>query len=273
MFDLSLFGNHAFCGVSLATFAVGAGMFAMFPYLTFYLQNALGYSPLQGGLRLLPATVLTFIVPLLTRNLGARAAPGALLGGGLGLTSLGLFLMHGITPSSQWTTLLPGLLLAGAGVGLANPAIANIALGVVPSERSGMASGISNTFRIGGLAVGVAALGAIFQHRVATSLHASLGGDQGELARAVSSGGTHTVAALAHGRSDIVEASLAAFVNGMNDDPLDRRRPGADRGGERDLARAPARLLPPAGSSFGGLGDLGAAEPDPPACSELDEAS
>ena len=60
--------------MSLATFAIGAGMFAMFPYLTFYLQNALGYSPLQGGLRLLPATVLTFIVPLLTRGLAGRCA-------------------------------------------------------------------------------------------------------------------------------------------------------------------------------------------------------
>ena len=74
MFDLSLFHNRAFCGVSLATFAIGAGMFAMFPYLTLYLQDALGYSPLEGGLRLLPATVLTFIVPLLTRGLAGRGA-------------------------------------------------------------------------------------------------------------------------------------------------------------------------------------------------------
>jgi EmrB/QacA subfamily drug resistance transporter len=216
MFDLSLFGNRAFCGVSLATFAVGAGMFAMFPYLTLYLQDALGYSPLQGGLRLLPATVLTFIVPLLTRDLVGRA-PGALLGGGLGLTALGLALMHGVSASSPWTALLPGLLLAGVGIGLANPAIANIALGVVPPERSGMASGISNTFRIGGLAVGVAGLGAVFQHRLATSLQSSLGGTQGVLAKAVASGGRRAAASLAHGRSDIVEASLRAFASGLNE--------------------------------------------------------
>jgi len=216
MFDLSLFANRAFCGVSVATFAVGAGMFAMFPYLTLYLQNALGYSPLQGGLRLLPATVLTFVVPLLTRRLATRP-PGALLGAGLGLTALGLTLMHGVTASSRWTALLPGLLLVGAGIGLANPAIANIALAVVPPERSGMASGISNTFRIGGLAVGVAALGAIFEHRIATGLQASLGGTQQELAKAVASGGTRAAAALAHGRSGIVGASLRAFADGLNE--------------------------------------------------------
>ena len=216
MFDLSLFGNRAFCGVSIATFAVGAGMFAMFPYLTFYLQNALGYSPLQGGLRLLPATLLTFIVPLATRGLAGRAAPGAMLSGGLALTALGLLLMHGLTTTSEWTALLPGLLLVGAGIGLANPAIANIALGVVPPERSGMASGISNTFRIGGLAVGVAALGAVFEHRIAVSLNASLQGVPGGLAKAVASGGARAAAAFARERSDVVEASLRAFVSGLN---------------------------------------------------------
>jgi EmrB/QacA subfamily drug resistance transporter len=216
MFDLSLFRNRAFCGVSLATFAIGAGMFAMFPYLTLYLQNALGYSPLQGGLRLLPATMLTFIVPLLTRGVTGRA-PGMLLGAGLGLTALGLAVMRGVTPSSRWTELLPGMLLTGAGIGLANPAIANIALGVVPPERSGMASGISNTFRIGGLAVGVAALGAVFQHRLAESLEGSLGGAQGALAKSVASGGMRAATALAHGHSDVVEASRRAFASGLNE--------------------------------------------------------
>jgi hypothetical protein len=188
----------------------------MFPFLTLYLQNALGYSPFEGGLRLLPATVLTFVVPLLTRGLAGRA-PGVLLGAGLGLTALGLTLMHGVTASSSWTALLPGLVLAGIGIGLANPAIADIALGVVPPERSGMASGISNTFRIGGLAVGVAALGAVFQHRLTTSLETSLGGAQGGLAKGVASGGKRAAEALAHGRPDIVEASLRAFASGLNE--------------------------------------------------------
>jgi EmrB/QacA subfamily drug resistance transporter len=54
MFDLSLFRKPAFTGVSIATFGIGAGMFAMLPFLTLYLQNELGLSALQGGLRLLP---------------------------------------------------------------------------------------------------------------------------------------------------------------------------------------------------------------------------
>jgi EmrB/QacA subfamily drug resistance transporter len=217
MFDLSLFANRAFCGVSLATFAIGAGMFAMFVYLTLYLQNALGYSPLQGGLRLLPCTVLTFLVPLLTRRLTGRLAPGLLLGTGLALTAIGLVLMHGLDVRSQWTALLAGLVVSGVGIGLANPAIAHIALGVVPPERSGMASGISNTFRIGGLATGVAALGAVFQSRLATSLHESLGNPPAALAKTVASGGTRAAAALVHGRQGVAEASLKAFAAGLNE--------------------------------------------------------
>jgi EmrB/QacA subfamily drug resistance transporter len=163
MFDLSLFRKPSFTGVSFATLMVGAGMFAMFPYITLYLQNDLGYSPLQGGLRMLPATLLTFVIPVASRKPAERIPPGIALGGGLAITAVGIAVMARLTVGSTWTVLLAGNdLLIGIGVGLANPAIARIALGVVPPQRTGMASGISNTFRIGGLSIGVAALGADF---------------------------------------------------------------------------------------------------------------
>jgi EmrB/QacA subfamily drug resistance transporter len=215
MLDLTLFQNRSFCGVSLATFAIGAGMFAMFPYLTLYLQDALGYSPLQGGLRLLPATVGTFLVPLVSRRLTGRLTPGLPLAAGLGLTALGLVSMSKVDAHSSWTVLLPGLVLSGVGIGLANPAIANIALGVVPPQRSGMASGMNNTFRVGGLAVGVAALGAIFQSRLAASLTSSLKAPSQGLAKAVASEGTRAAAAYAPGRPDVIEAALRAFTSGL----------------------------------------------------------
>jgi EmrB/QacA subfamily drug resistance transporter len=170
MFDLSLFRSAAFCGVSVATFAIGCGMFAAFPYITLYLQNLLGYSPFQGGLRVLPATVLVFFVPIVARRFGHRVPSGLMLGTGMALIAIGLLLMSRVADDSRWTVLLPGLLVAGAGIGLANPAIAHIALAVVAPNRSGMASGISNTFRIGGVATGIALLGAVLQHRVANAV-------------------------------------------------------------------------------------------------------
>ena len=70
-------------------------------------------------------------------------------------------------PGDDWTALLAGFLLAGAGIGLVNPALATAAVGVVEPQRAGMASGINSTFRQVGIATGIAALGAIFQHVVA----------------------------------------------------------------------------------------------------------
>jgi predicted MFS family arabinose efflux permease len=216
MFDLSLFRKPAFVGVSIATFGIGAGMFALLPYLTLYLQNDLGLSPLQGGERLLPLTTLSFVVPLLSRPLTERVPAGMSLCVGLAISAVGIWLFMGLTVDSGWKALLPGLLVGGVGVGLANPAIAKIALGVVPPQRAGMGSGINNTFRIGGVATGVAALGAVFQRRIQSTLHVLVGHQAPSLARAVAAGGTQAAAKLSGGRPSVVAAAHHAFVNGMN---------------------------------------------------------
>jgi EmrB/QacA subfamily drug resistance transporter len=212
MFDLSLFRKPGFSGVSFGTFAVGGGMFALIPFLTLYLQNDLGYSPLGGGLRLLPMTLLTFVVPFVFRSPVQKLPPGVVLGGGIAITAGGILALLAVGPSSGWTALIPGMALSGIGVGIANPAIARVGLGVVPPERSGMASGISNTFRIGGLATGVAALGAVFQQRITTSMSRSVGANAAALGRVISSAG---VKAAAHGQPKIAAAARVAFVSGF----------------------------------------------------------
>jgi EmrB/QacA subfamily drug resistance transporter len=216
MFDLSLLRRPAFVGVSLATLAIGAGMFAALPFLSLYLQNYLGLSPLQGGLCLLPATLMCFVVPLATRAYADRLPPGLVLGGGLAAAGLGLVAMHGLTVGGSWIVLIPGLVLAGIGVGIANPAIAKIALSVVPPERTGMASGISNTCRITGIALGVAALGAFFERQLATSLQAELGQPSTQLAAALASSGTAAAERLESTQPGVLAASQEAFVSGIN---------------------------------------------------------
>jgi len=213
MFDLSLFRKPSFSGVSAGTFAIGAGMFGLLPYLTLYLQNDLGYSPIQGGLRLLPLTVLAFLVPFVLRGPVQTLPPGVVLGAGLAITAGGIAALLAVGSGSGWTVLIPGLVLCGIGSGIANPAIARVGLGVVPPERSGMASGISNTFRIAGLATGVAALGAIFQQRITTSLSASTGPHATALGRVISSAG---VAAAAHGQAKTAAAAHVAFASGLH---------------------------------------------------------
>jgi hypothetical protein len=163
MFDRSLFGSRAFNGLTFATFTLGSGMFAMFLFITLYLQNVLGYSPLQGGLRTLPVTAQVFLIPLITRRLGLPTVSGIVVGVGLAVTAVGLALMTLADSTTSWLYLLPGLLFAGFGLGLANPAIAGTALAVVPPTRSGLAAGVSNTARLAGVAMGTAALGAFLQ--------------------------------------------------------------------------------------------------------------
>ncbi|HEV3093780.1 MAG TPA: MFS transporter [Solirubrobacteraceae bacterium] len=172
MLDLSLFKRPAFVGANLVAFTLSSSAFAMFLYLTLYIQDVLHYSPLQAGLRFLPTTLLMFAVSPLAGRLSVRVPIRLLLGVGLLFVSGGLLAMTAVTPTSGWTVLIPGFVLQGIGVGLINPPLASAAIGVVRPERSGMASGANNTFRQVGIATGIAALGAIFQHDLGGSANA-----------------------------------------------------------------------------------------------------
>jgi EmrB/QacA subfamily drug resistance transporter len=219
MLDLSLFRKPAFTGVSVVAWALSAGMFAMFLYVTLYVQDVLGYSPLEAGVRFLPITLLSFFVAPIAGRLTGRVPARVLLGLGLILVGVGLLLMRGIELGDDWTTLLPGFLVAGVGIGLTNPAIASTAIGVVAPSRAGMASGINNTFRQVGIATGVAALGAIFQSRIDSRLAELLPGAPPGLSEAVSAGGGRAaVESVPPGsRAQVADAANQAFISGFND--------------------------------------------------------
>jgi EmrB/QacA subfamily drug resistance transporter len=225
MLDLSLFKKPAFTGASIVAFSVSASMFSMFLYLTLYVQDVLGYSPLQAGLRFLPVTLLSFFVAPLAGRLSVRVPIRLLLSLGLLLVSGGLLSMTAVDASSGWTVLIPGFVLAGAGIGLINPPLASTAIGVVHHSRSGMASGINNTFRQVGIATGIAGLGAIFQHEVTikttAAMSASAPGKQaiaaahGHLSAALVSGEVHTLASSLPGpaRSALLHSYRSGFTD------------------------------------------------------------
>ena len=166
MIELALFKRPAFTGAQVTAFALSSAVFAMFLYLTLYLQNYLGYSAIETGVRFLPITVLSFVCAAVSGTLTARVPVRFLLAGGLLLCAVGLFLLRDITVTSSWTALLPGFVLMGAGVGVTNPALASTAIAVVPPQRAGMASGTNSTFRQVGIATGIAAFGALFEHHI-----------------------------------------------------------------------------------------------------------
>jgi EmrB/QacA subfamily drug resistance transporter len=223
MLDLALFRKPAFAGASLAAFAISASIFSMFLYITLFLQNVLGYSPLEAGLRSLPSTLLAFAVAPMAGKLSARLPVRLFVGGGLAIVALALLLMHGLDARSDWTALLAGLIVGGVGIGLVNAPLASAAIAVVPPERSGMASGINSTFRQVGIATGIAALGAVFQHRVERLVTDGLAGTPAAgrsdaIAQAVTSGGGGQVLERVppQARQAVGQVTRQAFVGGLN---------------------------------------------------------
>jgi EmrB/QacA subfamily drug resistance transporter len=226
MLPLGLFRRRAFTGVQLAAFAVSGSLFALFLYLTLYLQNFLDYSPLEAGVRYLPITLASFFVAPIAGSLLSRVPARVMLSIGLGLAGVGMLLMSGLEAGSEWTTLLGGFLVAGAGVGLLNPVIADVALSVVPKERSGMAAGINDTFRQVGIAVGIAAWGALFLGRGASKVSelaagtpAATGDRPRQLIEAASSGNLDQVLGSVPpgARGTIADAAGQGFLAGMNE--------------------------------------------------------
>jgi EmrB/QacA subfamily drug resistance transporter len=162
MLPLSFFRNPSFTGAQVAAFSISASFFAVFFYTTLYLQQILGLSAIEAGLVYLPGTVLMFFVSGATSALGERVSARAMMAGGLILVAVGMVYMGAVAATdSTWTAFLPGTLIASLGCGLFNPAVTAVALGSVPVHQSGLAAGMNDTFRQAGIAVGVAALGAL----------------------------------------------------------------------------------------------------------------
>jgi EmrB/QacA subfamily drug resistance transporter len=224
MLDLALFRRPAFDGASIVAFALSGSIFAMFLYLTLYLQDLLGLSPLGAGLRLLTLSGAIMITSGVAGRLTTVVPVRLLMGAGLGLVGVSLLLMRGVTVSSEWTHLLPGFIVGGIGVGLINPPLASTAIAVVPPRQAGMGSGINSTFRQVGIATGIAALGSIFtsvvRSHVSTGLHAiGDGGASNTIATALTNGrAKEAIAAVpAHARAAVAEVSRASFVAGLNE--------------------------------------------------------
>jgi EmrB/QacA subfamily drug resistance transporter len=161
MLPLGLFRNRSFTAAQAAVFGISASFFAIFLYTTLYLQEILGLSPIQAGLVYLPGTVIMFFVSGASAQLGERIAPVKLLGGGLLLVAAGMAFMLTVGTDSSWLALEPGMVLASIGTGILNPSISGLALSSVPPQMSGLAAGVNDTFRQAGIAVGVAAFGAM----------------------------------------------------------------------------------------------------------------
>jgi EmrB/QacA subfamily drug resistance transporter len=223
MLDLRLLRVPTFGGGLLAAWAISAALFALITYLTIYMQNTLGLSAVQTGVRFLPLTVAIFVTAGLAGRLTSHVPRRLLIGVGFVAIGAGLLLMRGLTPSSDWTQLLAGMIVAGLGGGLVSTPLVSTAVGVVEPARAGMASGINSTLRQIGVATGVAGLGTILASHVRGSVvdrlsGTPLAGHAHALAHQISTGGAaHAIASTpAPLRGLTAGSARAALVGGLN---------------------------------------------------------
>ena len=225
MLDLSLFRKPTFTGGLIAAFGLNASIYTVFTYLVLYLQQQLGYSAAQTGLRFLALTGTMFAASTVAGRLSSAVPVRLMIGTGFILVAAGIWLMHGLTVSSGWTHLLPGMIIAGAGAGMITVPLASTAVGVVPLTRAGMASGINSTFRQLGLATGIAALGSVFTIRfrdTVTSqlMHTPLAPHAGRIAARISASAASPpppAGPAAPAARLAAQAAQAGFITALND--------------------------------------------------------
>jgi EmrB/QacA subfamily drug resistance transporter len=221
MFDLSLLHTPTFAGGSIAAFAMNGSLYAVLLWLVIYLQDVLGFSAQDAGLRLAIISGAQFVTAAIAGRISERVPARWLVGPGLLVVGAGLIIMGGLNGARGWTALIPGFIVSGLGAGVVNPPLASTAIGVVPPQKAGMASGVNSTFRQIGIAAGIAALGSIFN----TALQRNLTSNP-----AVASSAPRIVTMIRQGqvgqllaslpparRGEVAVAVRSAFAAGLND--------------------------------------------------------
>ena len=165
MLDLALFRNRTFAAANTVMLLVGFAMFGTFFFISIFVQTILGYSPVQAGAIFLPMTLLIMFVAPVAGKLADKLGPRALMVPGLSLVALSLFLFSFLDQGSDFWSLLPGLLVGGAGMAMAMAPTTSAAMGSVPTDKAGVGSAVINSMRQVGGSVGLALMGAIMATR------------------------------------------------------------------------------------------------------------
>jgi predicted MFS family arabinose efflux permease len=222
LLNLSFFRQRSFSAAIPAVATVTFGLYGALFVLTQFLQFSLGFSPLQTGIRVLPAAAaLVVIAPpsaLLVRTIGSKLTMAA----GLALIAAGLWQISGATAGTTFAGTVLGMVLLGAGAGLAIPTATGSVVGSVPASDSGVASATNTTaLQLGG-ALGVAVVGSLLDTRYQDKMSSALAGQH--LPRAIlatvenSLGDALAVAGRAGGATGelLTHVAKTAFVNGMD---------------------------------------------------------
>jgi EmrB/QacA subfamily drug resistance transporter len=162
LMPLSIFRLRQLTAANGVVMLMYMGLFSMFFFVTLYLQQVLHYDALEAGLAFLPVTLSVFGGSTLAPRLVARFGVRAVLAGGMLTATAGLLLFTGVRPGGSYLAeVLPGGILSGLGMGLSLVSGTVAAVQGVPPQQSGLASGLLNTSRLVGGAIGLAVLSTI----------------------------------------------------------------------------------------------------------------
>lgn len=161
MMEFSVFRNRHFSGALMGSIGMNFSFWPFIIYLPLYFQIGLGYDSLTTGLSLLAYTLPTLVFPPVGERLALRYRPGTVIPAGLFTLGLGFLLMKSGSEHAGGWAMLPGLLIAGIGLGITNTPVTNTTTGSVSNARAGMASGIDMSARMIALAINIAVMGFI----------------------------------------------------------------------------------------------------------------
>jgi predicted MFS family arabinose efflux permease len=147
---------------NVVVFCMGAAAFAMWYFLSLYLQQVLGMEPIDAGLAFLPMTGAIIATSQVASRLTGRFGPGAVLMTGMGLIALGMLGLSRVSADGSYVgdVLLPSV-IAAAGIGFSFVPVTIAATTGVRGPEAGLASGLVNTFRQVGGSIGLALLATI----------------------------------------------------------------------------------------------------------------
>lgn len=163
LMPLAIFKIKNVLGANLAFLVIACTMFSMFFFLTLYIQQVLGYSPVKTGISFLPVTFIIGITSGVVSNLVSKVGYKPFMVAGPAVLSIGLFVLSRTLKvgGNYWHNVFPGLSISALGMGLTFVAGSLAATSGIPKHFSGLASGVLNTAQQVGGAIGLAVLSAV----------------------------------------------------------------------------------------------------------------
>jgi EmrB/QacA subfamily drug resistance transporter len=162
MVELPLFKSRNFIGTNLVALVVTFAMMAQFFFVTLYMQDILGFSPVEAGLRFLPATLMIVLVAPVAGRMTDRVGARWLIGAGLTIVSVSLYWLTTIHVGTTYGDIWPSFVLMGLGMALVMSPMSTAAMNAVAVAKAGVASGILSMNRMIGGTLGIAVIGAVF---------------------------------------------------------------------------------------------------------------